>query len=325
MSVYDEPMKIAYLLLAHDNPRHLGRLVRVLASDSAHFFVHVDKKADIGDFQHLAAPNVTFVKPRVAVYWGDYSMIDAQIAVLRQALAATPKYDRFVLLSGTSYPIRPTQWIEDFFARHRAVELWHYSEMIAPKFTQSGGRLTHYKPRADKLLVRLVLKVGGREGKLKRLVGRVLRAVGVLPQSRNYRDYFDLQKPYVGEQWGAFTRAAGQYILDFVMDERNRKFLEFYKNTFAPDEMCFQTILGNSKFKSALIEGSIIYTDWEFEDSPHPKPLTEAHIALFGEYLRSDTDYTVIDPPKLFARKFDDRAEKLVDMLDEVLRDAENR
>jgi len=66
-------MKIAYLLLAHDNPSHLLKLTEAVQNSGNHCFVHVDAKSAIAPFETvLAQPNVAPVDDRVAVQWGDF-------------------------------------------------------------------------------------------------------------------------------------------------------------------------------------------------------------------------------------------------------------
>ena len=46
-------MKIAHLILAHKNPAQLERLIRAMKHPAFHFYIHVDKKSDIGPFEYL--------------------------------------------------------------------------------------------------------------------------------------------------------------------------------------------------------------------------------------------------------------------------------
>ena len=47
-------VRIAYLILAHDRPAHLERLVQRLTAPGVAFFVHIDAKADQDAFASLA-------------------------------------------------------------------------------------------------------------------------------------------------------------------------------------------------------------------------------------------------------------------------------
>ena len=83
-------MRIAYLILAHNTPNHLARLVRALDSPNVDFFIHVDRKSDISRFRdRLSQPNVAFLKDRIAVYWGDFSDVEATVRLIKEALKRT--------------------------------------------------------------------------------------------------------------------------------------------------------------------------------------------------------------------------------------------
>ena len=62
-------MRLAYIILAHANPRHLKRMIGALSSSDCSFFVHVDGKSDIGDFEPIEADNIFFSRERLPVYW----------------------------------------------------------------------------------------------------------------------------------------------------------------------------------------------------------------------------------------------------------------
>ncbi|HBP90928.1 MAG TPA: beta-1,6-N-acetylglucosaminyltransferase [Nitrospirales bacterium] len=96
-------MKIAYLILAHHMPEHLPRLVRALNDRGVDFDIHVDAKTDMTPFLGCAAPNVHFVAPRIPVKWGRWSLVEATLALMRQALSRRVPYDYLVLLSGACF------------------------------------------------------------------------------------------------------------------------------------------------------------------------------------------------------------------------------
>ena len=59
--------------------------------------------------------------------------------------------------------------------------------------------------------------------------------------------------------------------------------MSFYKHSFAPDEMVFNTILANSNFKNDIVVDNLRYIDWS-------KP---------GEYRLSPAVLTSDDADKL--------------------------
>ena len=49
-------MKIAYLISAYKDPQQLSRMVQVLHTEDARFFVHVDANVDIKPFINTTTP-----------------------------------------------------------------------------------------------------------------------------------------------------------------------------------------------------------------------------------------------------------------------------
>ena len=280
-------MKIAYLILAHGNPNHLKRLIKSLASPSSFFFVHIDKKVTNINFTIVEDNNIFFIQERIPVFWGDFSMVEATVNLIRFA-SVQENFDRFVLLSGADYSLVLAENIELFFRNNRDKEYINLLEMTDKKII---SRLTNYQFRF-------------RTGKTTTILNRVMTKAVALIYKVSYKDVlFDLI-PYKGSSWWAITQEAVDYILKFMHE--NPHIVNFFKNTFCPDEMFFQIILGNSIFKSR-ITGNLTYTDWS-AGKWHPENISEKHLPFFAS---EDCD-------KLFARKFADNSEKLISMIDEI-------
>src|ERR1035437_3117888 len=114
---------IAFLILAHTDPVHLGRLCRAL-DHHARIFVHLDAKTDIRPF--LAQPiskNVVFIADRVRVSWAAYSQVEATLRLMREALASGHDFPHLVLLSGQDYPIKPLSQLHACLNDHADHEL----------------------------------------------------------------------------------------------------------------------------------------------------------------------------------------------------------
>ncbi len=108
-------MKIAYLILAHNTPNHLRRLVQSLASDTSKSFIHLDRKSENHGFFETRGHNVCYTTSRVPVYWGDFSQVEAILILINTAYSDPVQFDRFVLLSGSDFPLRAAVEIERFF------------------------------------------------------------------------------------------------------------------------------------------------------------------------------------------------------------------
>jgi Core-2/I-Branching enzyme len=288
-------VKIAYLILAHDSPRHLRRLVQALSSSSAHLFIHLDLKSDRRSFDGMESPKVHFTAARIPVYWGDFSQVEATLNLLRAAIAHEAAFERFVLLSGVDYPVRSPAYIEGFFAANPDTEFINLVEMPCPAAGKPISRLTTYKYRPN-------------ERGVAAFARKVLIRIGVLPPERDYHAHFGSLIPYAGSEWWAVTRDAAEYILTFA--ESQPAIYNFFKNTHCPDESFFQTVLGNSRFRPR-IRRNVTFADWS-RGGARPANLTMEHMRFLRETPLFDASDVYGPGEVLFARKFSDDSAQLV-------------
>ena len=301
-------MKIAYLILVHNTPKHLQRLITALSSGSSSFFIHLDKKSNIDDFLGIKGNNVHFTRKRVPVFWGDFSIVEATLILLRTALADRCNFDRFVLLSGADYPLRSASYIEKFFESNPNKEFINLVAMPSEVAGKPIARLTTYK-----------LRPGDRT--ISKVIRKVLMQVGVLPRKRDYKTYLGDLAPYGGSAWWALSREACDFILTFVKNEI--QVVDFFKNTICSDESFFQTILGNSHFRSRIVR-NLTYADWSAGESS-PAYITEKHLTFFQSTSSFTPDGVFGGGEMLFARKFSDESEDLVAKLENKIGENEGR
>jgi Core-2/I-Branching enzyme len=285
-------MIVAYLVLAHRHPELLSRLIHQLQSPAADMFVHIDAQADIAPFLRATGSDAHFTARRIPVYWGDYSLIRAALVLMEEALAAPRRYDYLVLISGADYPLRSATEIENFFRENKGCEFIDSVAMPSTAAAKPLSRLTIYRGRPGPL--------GWCIGKSRRLLG----ALGLMPNARDYKKYFGELVPHAGNQWWALTRDACVYIQKFAAD--NPRIMKFYENTHIPDEMVFQTILANSPFRSNM-RRSVTYSDWS-GGGANPAEIGERHIAMFRANPNMKIDGIYGSGELLFCRKVTDTA-----------------
>src|SRR5690606_11528487 len=91
-------------------------------------------------------------------------------------------------------------------------------------------------------------------------------------------------------QWMTLSVRHVRYVLDFV--GKNPQVVRFFRHTWGPDEVFFQTILYNSPYREDSVHDGLRYIDWS-EGKASPKTLTQGDL----DVLRQEG--------KFFARKFD--------------------
>lgn len=292
-------MKIAYLILAHRNPRLIKRLIGRLSCEDSAFFLHIDAKSPIDEFLSAQGPNVHFTERRVAVYWAEYSMVTAILTLIEQAIAAPQQFDYYILLSGSDYPLRSREYIHDFFRRSSGTEYIS----LAPIPTSDAGvplsKITRYAVPSTQPLLNRVVRAAARLGLA----------------NRDYRRHLGALTPFAGSTWWSLTREACLHMLNFARE--NPDFCRFFEHTITPDESFFHTILGNSSFRPN-IRKSLMYDDWS-AGSMHPSVITPGHLDAFDACDQVTLPDWFGDGELLFARKFSDDGADLLDRLDQII------
>jgi hypothetical protein len=293
-------MKIAYLILAHNNPEHLHRLVNYLSTADSSFFIHIDKKAPLYPFLRIQAPNVFFANQRIAIHWGEFSLVEATLLLMQQALTTPCGCEYLVLLSGVDYPLQSPRYIENFFQRNHGREFINLVQMPCEAVDKHISRLTEYQLQSTSVLNRLLKKT--------------VFNTRLFRRRRDYRRFLKGLIPYAGSQWWALSREACLYILRFTDTERG--ICNFYRHTLIPDEMFFQTILGNSGFKQS-IDDTITFSQWSGGSSPA--------VLAREQLLKLQAGFPVIHEDVygkrevLFARKFADNSAQLIAELETTI------
>ena len=277
-------MRAAFLLAAHSQPEHLALLVDSLACDWARVFIHIDAKADIREF-HKRIPEserVVFLEGgrRVKVHWSGFSQVQATLNLLEASQDHADRFDRFCLLSGSDFPIKPMERIRA--ALDSQTEFMRVDRRLDARDDNAHCRYVRHRHFHD-------------------LPFRSLTSL----ITRFPRKTYDGISLYHGSGWWSLTHGAVAHVRDFI--QRNPDYLSFHRHSLCPDEIFFHSIIKSSPFASRLshdferIDGhdrlppnehGCHYVSWTAKGGRLPKTLTEEDA---DELLRSGA---------LFARKF---------------------
>ncbi len=249
--------KIAMLVIGSAAPRIIDRVSALFDEARFKFFLHVDAKIDLAGYMaHLSAPDrFTVIEDRVAVFWGGFSMVEAELSLIRRALA-DPEISHFVLLSDDTAPLRAPDTIYRALAnvpdrmgslRNGWREGWYYG-FFYPDSTFSALRPMglhedrQVRPIDGKMIVRLeMLRARG-----KKTVPAVC----------------------FGRQWWALSRETLEAIMDYV--DKDDHFVESFRFSLFPDETFFPTAYNICFPETNPID---VPTYADFADVPrHPNP-----------------------------------------------------
>jgi hypothetical protein len=297
--------KIAYLILAHDDPIHLRRLIKRLDGDGTVFHVHVDAKSDIEVFRSVTADiaSVSFCENRAKVTWGAFSVVEATLLLLEAALAQPDQaLSRFVLLSGSDYPIASNAEIEAFFCR-------------SPKkqFVRGFNILEARRKEIWRIRGRHFRELAPRYSWLRAPLFAVERGLRLFPR----RLPTDLTF-ICGSQWWAITPDCAQYCVEFARTEP--KTVGLFKLMFAPDEIFFHTLIHNSPYANAadpiepFVDDVISSGGLRFYANFH---YVSATMIRTCDHVRAAFNAR---PRRLFARKFSsEHSSSVLDCIDRTL------
>ncbi len=279
-------MQIAYIILAHKNPEQIATLIRSLANEDTSFFIHIDKRAGDEIYSKLVE-QLTGIKSihytkRYKCYWGDFNIVKATIACIQDLMNSGRDFDYAILLSGQDYLIKPIDNIKEFFKKYRGQE-----------FIESFALDTQNKWTEHESYYQALRRVNHWHF-------RIRSKHIYLPIKRQFSQGFE---PYGGSQWWGLSRDCIEYINSFI--KKNPVFVNYFKYVCVPDEIFFQTIVSNSPFKNKIFNSNLTYVGWE-NSNPVPR-------AILGK----DDLATLLNSPKLFARKFDiTREPEILDLID---------
>lgn len=282
-------MKFAFLLLAHEDPENLRRLVHALDDPHFDFYVHVDAKKDIAEFGFdsyaLRHSPLTVLEKRISTYWGDMTLVDAMLALYRRAYE-TGEYDRYITLSGLDYPLKSNE------------------EILKALGDQNREYISARTLGKD-----LAFKIQGiyiwKHIFLARVARHLLGHYGVVMHPQKLRIHKNDRTKYpvwFSSQWHALSGEFVAYMLKTL--EENPSIRRFFRYSYAPDELLIPTILFNSSFASRAIPGDFPENQ-DFEElfrtlpAVHHLRREKSNVVVFRE-----EDYNeLMNSGKLFCRK----------------------
>ncbi len=300
--------KTAFLVLAHHHPEMLDRLLGRLSAPWAHGLIHVDAKAGKESFARVIEKHPAWTllpdRDRVDVRWAGFSIVTAILSLYRHAVLRRPDTERFVLLSGCDYPLRPIEEIGHLISKD--LDLIQIDRRLDAngdsEFDRIANRLFlgNYRPLNPRSGNRWV--VAG----IRRIEAKIRR-----PFPRGISIYY-------GSCWHCLTRNSVDSVLRFVSERP--KVLNWFRHAGVPDEMLIHTIL-----KTKGYEGKIAYDATVDPNLNRPATDQGTHFVewnrpnpLSPRILDVDDVDLLTASTALFARKFDPiRSRALLDYLDQ--------
>lgn len=275
-------MKVAIGILCHRRTKSIDKVIELLGHEFD-IYIHVDKKSSLDEFTDILN-KVNFIEERIDVRWGSYSLVEGTLRLME---AFNKKnYDYVSIISGECLPLKSAENIIGFLQENKGKEFIgvdlkakeeELEERIKYKYSNS-----YYKKEQGKISSRIL-------NMKEKFLGKPIN-----------KYYNSLPKLYKGCNWFTISGELNGYILTYLKE--NKEFENAFKNSMCSDEVIFQTIVMNSKYKDKIYKlntdyndthMALRYIDWE-SGPDYPKSLDKNDFSKMGE-----RDF-------IFGRKFSD-------------------
>lgn len=287
-------MKIAYLILAHNQPAHLSRLVKSLDNKNAEFIIHIDAKANITDFFRYEFPETAhFIEDRIEVNHGGFSLVRAMINLMNNAIKMDD-FDYCQTLSGWDYPIKSNEFIYDYLYKHYPMNFLNFY------------RLTGHADFVENIQKYYFTDTISSAPKLFTKPLKVLQYF--LKNCPLNRTFLSGITPFRGSTWFCLNKATLYYITDYLNTRKGKNYTNYFKAVQCADEIFFHTIVLNSPFAE--------YCRFYSRDA-HSHLRNENHAYLhYIDWDQSRENPAILDlrdlpllqrTPALYARKFHEK------------------
>lgn len=305
-------MMIGFVLLSHQNPQQLARLVRTLNRlyGDPPIACHHDTSQSPLDLRDFPG-NVSFVTPSVRTGWGKWSVVEATLAALR-LLYDKADPDWFALLSAADYPIASAEHVRAELAASRADALLDYRdagadpETAAARFGPRNPSLGHFEAPGNRDMLRSrymgaelwlpIVRFAGAGG------ARLGRHTIHLPFDAPGHPFAGDFRCFYGDHWFTASRTAAAALLAPTV--RERKLQQHLRRRASADECYYQSVLCN-RAELTIQRDSRRFAKWN-GGGAHPATLTTGDL---DEMLASKAH---------FARKFR-HGDPVLDRIDEAL------
>lgn len=289
-------MKHAFLLMVHDDPELLARILNRLKAPNHFFFLNIDGKTGneyIPRFLTLldGGKDLPVKIYRKRLNWGGYSIVDCELFLMREATKADISFDYFHLLSGHDYPCVNNLEFDRFFEENKGRSFMHFDsdEEVA------AWRKRKYPDRVMPWYLFDQMK-GGR---LRRYCEKMLNKVAKRKP---------IPELYAGWQWFSWHKSLVKYVLDY--EKENSAFFRRFHFTKCSDEVVFHTLLHSHIDELNIVpHNSLRFIEWHPKRSFKTLPLVLEKTELEG----------IIEQKSLFCRKVRyPESETLLDALDKL-------
>lgn len=285
--------KHAYLFMVYNNINVLEKSLKLIDNKKNDIYIHIDIKSNIMEKLKKITDNLKFSNvyytQRLDVRWGDYSQIDCELLLLKEA-TSNLEYQYYHLLSESDLPIKSQEEIHNFFSTNNGKEFIEFQEFPKNRLFSTRFKVYNIFTRDQK-----------EPNKIKRYVKYVIRKIFTISQlfvGYDRTKKFNKEIKY-GSNWFSITDKLARYVI-----EHESIIKEMFEHGVCVDEHFLQTLVFNSDFrKDVYKEGNMRLIIWKNNaNSPY--------------VFKIENYDDIVNSNKLFARKFSENIDlKIVDKI----------
>ena len=260
----------AFLIGLYQNPEYAASLIESLRGERSNIYVHINPLClpiFKGFMEHYGNDENVQIIHTQPIHWGGYSLMRSMLDLLNLAMV-NEENGFFHMLTGQDLLIKPLTELYSFFDDNNDKNYLSYGDdqMLNP---QRGYLLGVNRSQ----YVHLFDKLNYRGNMLHRQIEKYfVKAQQWLHIKRNW----PFPNYYQGSGWFSFNRKAVEEILKFMKVNHG-----IAENTFAPDEVMFQSILLNSKINHHVVNDNLRFIQWDNKgEVGSPVILTEQHFDM---------------------------------------------
>ncbi len=258
-----EKIKIAYLLVVHNDPEQVNILVKQLLNyGDCDVYIHVDKKKDIiiDKIMHNQRISICSIYD---VRWGSFEIVKAAYHLMQMAQESGKEYTHMYFGSGQDLLVK--KGLYEYLSNHPQKTFIRINKEIKDNNLIASCYKINW-PR--KLMIRNDLHLF----RFLRIGLQLLCRMGIIiyPNKIKLKNKI---KFYEGRTWFIAPIEVMNYILTYI--NQNPDYVSFWENSLASDLMFFQTIIMNSEYNNK-IEDELMFVNFgqSFRTKNHPLNIT---------------------------------------------------
>lgn len=284
-------MKHAYLIMAHNEPYILEKLLKLIDDERNDIYVHIDKKWKDFDFEYfkkiVKKSGLIFTK-RLDVKWGSYTQIECEITLFEEA--SKRKYKYYHLLSGVDMLLVSQDVMHDFFDNTNKEFVCFDRHDTILDGALERVKFFHFFVSWSRSNSKIKKRLFGKIHFVQLAFEKFLK----INRVKKYDLYFRK-----GANWVSITDEFVRYVLS-----KKNEVKKIFKHSYCADELFIQTLLYNSEFYKNVV--SLKNDDYvsikRFIDWNRGQPYT----------FRLDDYDLIMNSGCFFARKFSSKLDKKI-------------